>query len=123
MFSGYICLGVGFVMVALAPNLPLMMLAAAFAAIGGPLNDLPFADVIQASFPLEEIAKVFRLRMALETAAMLVTMVFSPLLFRLFPIHTVIAWSGVFTFGVGAVGLFRYNDRSNAVAQVDLKVS
>jgi DHA3 family macrolide efflux protein-like MFS transporter len=123
MFWGYVSLGVGFVMVAFAPNLPLMMIAAAIAAIGGPLNDLPFADIIQASFPLEEIAKVFRLRMALETAAMLVAMVFSPLLFRFFPIHIVVAWSGVFTLAIGVAGLMKYNDRSTPQAQVDLKVS
>jgi MFS family permease len=124
MFWGYVTLGVGFIMVAFAPNLPLMMVAAAIAAIGGPLNDLPFADIIQASFPLEEIAKVFRLRMALETAAMLVTLVSSPLLFRMFPIHLVVAWSGVFTLAVGVVGLVKYNDRSTrAHAEVDLKVS
>jgi DHA3 family macrolide efflux protein-like MFS transporter len=127
MFSGYVCLGVGFVLIALAPNLPLMMLASAIAAIGGPLNDLPFADIVQASFPIEEIAKVFRLRMALETAAMLVAMVFSPFLFRLFPIHTVIAWSGVFTLAIGAAGLIQYNDlsggQSTSATEVDLKVS
>jgi hypothetical protein len=105
VFIGYVWMGIGFVCLALAPTLPLIMVSSAFAAVGGPLNDLPFFDLVQSRFPIAEIPKLFRLRMALETAATLACMLVSPILFRVLPIETVIVLCGLIMTAVGVMGL------------------
>jgi DHA3 family macrolide efflux protein-like MFS transporter len=111
-FLGYSWLGVGFILIGLSPNLHYMMAAAAFAAIGGPMNDLPLVDMIQRHFEVNDIPKVYRLRMAVETGATLFAMLMAPALFRIFSVQSVIALCGVVTASVGVVGLLRYGEKS-----------
>lgn len=108
VFSGYLVLGGGFLAMAFAPSVPTLMLAAGFTAIGGPLNDLPFVDLIQSRYRIDEIPAVFRLRTVLDTAATLIGMLLSPKLFALFSIPVVVGACGALTLLVGAVGLLRY---------------
>lgn len=109
MFTGYLWLGTGFVLIAVSHGLPALMLSAAFMAIGGPMNDLPFVDVVQSLFDIDDIPKVIRLRMAVETATTLLCMLISPLLFRVLSSSVVIALCGIAIVGVGAAGLIREN--------------
>jgi hypothetical protein len=105
LFSGYVWMGVGFTFLALAHSLPLTLISAAIAAIGGPMNDLPFFDIVQARFAISEIPKLFRLRMALDTGATLVAMLASPLLFLKFEVGTVILFCAVVMLFTGLLGL------------------
>jgi hypothetical protein len=93
LFIGYLCLGIGFVAMGLAPNLYWLMLASAWSGFGGPMNDLPMVDMIQ-KYPMHEIPKIFRLRMAGEIGACLVFMSFSPLIFRVVSVQSVIWGTG-----------------------------
>lgn len=104
LFLGYVWMGVGFVWVAMAPSISTLMAAAAFSALGGPMNDMTFLDLIQARYSLEEIPRVFRLRISVEMAATLLGMLAAPGLMRLFDVRAVIAACGVATFVVSAVG-------------------
>jgi hypothetical protein len=112
MFCGYSWMGVGFLLMALSPNIYFLMLTSAFAAFGGPMNDLPFVDLAQSGFSIDDIPKIFRLRMAVETAATLVCMLISPMLFRIFSIQIVIGFAGIVTLGVGIYGLWRYSEKA-----------
>jgi hypothetical protein len=57
MFTGVTILGAGFILVAYAPSLPLMMAAAAVSAIGGPMDDLSFLHVMQRLYKGRDIAR------------------------------------------------------------------
>ena len=105
MFSGFLWLGFGFTLVSMAPSIALMMAAAVFTGFSGPMNDLTFVDLIQARFPITEMTRVFRLRIAVETASTLVFMLISPVLLRLFGVRIVIAMCGVVWMSSGLIGL------------------
>ena len=105
VYLGYLVLGAGFFLMAVSPNLKWLMMAAAFTAIGGPLNDVPFIDLIQSRYSVDEIPKVFRFRMALDTGATLIGMLFAPTLFHVHSIQSVVGACGLLTFGVGLLGL------------------
>ncbi|MDR3606385.1 MAG: MFS transporter [Oligoflexia bacterium] len=105
LFAGYVWMGIGFILMALSPSLLLILLSSALAAIGGPLNDLPFFDLVQARFQIADIPKIFRLRMVLETGATLVCMLASPMLFRVLNVETVIVLCGLSMTVAGLLGL------------------
>ena len=104
IYCGLSLLGVGFILISIANSIPLLMLVAAITAVGGPMNDIPFTDLVQVQFPLRDLTKVFRLRMTLETLFTLLLMLASPFLFRMFGVRNVILWCGVFTFLFGLSG-------------------
>jgi hypothetical protein len=105
VFWGYLGLGIGFVAMGLAPSLVVLAIASAVAGFSGVLNDLPLVDMIQGSFAIHEIPKIFRLRTAGEIAASLLCFLVSPVLFRLVPVGTVIwAIGGVFLL-IAAYGI------------------
>lgn len=94
VFWGYLCLGIGFIGMGLASSLSALMLGSMFSGFAGPMNDLPVVDMIQTKFPIHEIPKIFRLRMAGEIFASLLCFSFSPMLFRAIPVGTVICLVG-----------------------------
>ena len=108
LFCGYLWMGAGFVAMGAAPGLGALAAACAWAGFGGPINDLPFVDIVQDLYPVAEIARVFRLRMAAETAAGLILLLLAPALFRAAPVRLVISACGVIFALFGAVGLARH---------------
>ena len=80
MFLGYVVMGSGFFLLALAvwvlPNrpalLPAMMLAGSGPGLGGPFFFVPMITRMQTIFHGPEIARVFRLRLVIMAASMLV---------------------------------------------------
>lgn len=107
VYIGLAWLGFCFLFIGIAKSFPLLMLATALTAIGGPLNDIPFVDLTQSQVPLRDLPKVFRLRMVVENFATFVCLLISPLLFRMFEIRTVILACGFFILAVGIAGLIR----------------
>lgn len=95
----------GFIALGLAPSPVWMMVAAAFAAIGAPLSNLPFLNILQHEFDSADIARIYRLRMVSEWAFVLLAMAISPSLFSLISPHDVIIGCGLATGLVGAYGL------------------
>jgi DHA3 family macrolide efflux protein-like MFS transporter len=115
LFCGYIWLGLGFIWVGLAPSLHALMAAAAFSGFGGLMNDLPFVDLMQDHYSLEEIPKIFRLRIALETFATLVVMLLSPMIYRAFSAQTVIGACGVIFLFLGSIGFLKFGDADRSL--------
>ncbi|OFW99354.1 MAG: hypothetical protein A3D94_02240 [Alphaproteobacteria bacterium RIFCSPHIGHO2_12_FULL_66_14] len=78
MFLGYVAMGGGFALIAVAawllPNpwmLPAMMLAGLLAGFGGPFYFIPMITRLQTAYRGPEIARVFRLRLAVMAGSML----------------------------------------------------
>jgi len=78
MFMGYVVMGAGFSLLALAvwtlpPDrlLPAMMVGALMAGLGGPFFFVPMITRMQTVFHGHDIARVFRLRLVVMAAAML----------------------------------------------------
>lgn len=119
MFSGFLWMGFGFLLLSVAPSLQFLMWASALTAVGGPLNDLPFVDMVQARYPVEELAKVFRLRMVVETGATLLCMLVSPMLFRMFSVPMVIGFCGIATLICGVIGLVKYSEEILVISDAE----
>lgn len=109
---GLLWLGVGFIGIALSHSFPLLLFFAAFTAVGGPLNDLPCTDLIQAKIELKDLPKIFRLRMTLDNAAAFAFMLVSPFVFKLFAVRTVILACGTITIAAAAWGLFERRQKA-----------
>jgi DHA3 family macrolide efflux protein-like MFS transporter len=107
-FLGTLIIGTGFVAVALAPTVALQMAAAAFCGVGGPMEDLSFLNVLQNSYRGSDIARIFRLRMALAFGGIFTVFLISPLLFRLFSVSAVIGGCGAGLVCYAIFGLLRF---------------
>lgn len=107
MFSGYALFGIGFIFLGCAPTIPWMMAAGVFSGFAGPMNELAFSDTIQSRFPANEISRVVRLRMAVETLSTLIFTGISPLLFRTLGPRGTIVFCGLTWVGSGALGFLR----------------
>jgi hypothetical protein len=90
MFLGYVVMGVGFSWLALsvwllAPDklLPAMMLGGLLSGLGGPFFFVPMITRMQTVFHGYDIARVFRLRLVVMAAAMLVSSVLATWSFEL----------------------------------------
>lgn len=68
MFPARALLGLGFLGLAFAPSLPLLMLLAPIAAFGGTMGDLPFLALMQHQFEVGQIGRIFGLRVTIESA-------------------------------------------------------
>ncbi len=78
MFLGYVAMGTGFALIAVAAwsldnpyKLPAMMLAGLISGFGGPFFFIPMITRMQTVFHGTEIARVFRLRLAVMAGSML----------------------------------------------------
>jgi DHA3 family macrolide efflux protein-like MFS transporter len=110
LYFGHLWMGLGFILMGMCQDLHSLMAATLFSAMGGPLNDIPFTDIIQAKYPLAEVPKLFRLRMASETAAVLLAMLVSPTLFRWISVQATIVGCGIVLIFFGMLGFYRYTD-------------
>jgi hypothetical protein len=96
MFLGYVAMGSGFALMALAAwgldnpfKLPAMMAAALISGFGGPFYFIPMITRMQTVYRGVEIARVFRLRLAIMAASMLVfNLAATPLFDLIGPTHT-----------------------------------
>ena len=116
MFSGYVWLGLGFVLIAFSPTIPWIMFSCALTGYSGTMNEVTFFDLVQNRFAANEVTRVVRLRMATDTAAVLVLMLFSPWLFRIMSVPTVIGLCGIIWILTGVVGLFFYLQKLDTAA-------
>jgi DHA3 family macrolide efflux protein-like MFS transporter len=108
MYLGRIVLGIGFVGMAAAPSPLWLMAAAAFAATGGPMNELPVLVRIQTDIPRPLVPAVFRLRLFMDHAGILLGLLIAPGLMSLVGTVPVVAAAGVATILVGLVGLWLF---------------
>jgi hypothetical protein len=104
VYRGFAFIGVGFVILGFSRDPFWMAVGAAICAFGGPMNDLPVTDMIQHRYPHEVRAKLFRLRMSVETGSNLIGMLLGPFLFRVYSPGKVIMILGALVLGCATYG-------------------
>jgi DHA3 family macrolide efflux protein-like MFS transporter len=111
MFLGYVVMGIGFSLLAISvwvlpPNilLPAMMLGGLMAGLGGPFFFVPMLTRMQTVFHGHDIARVFRLRLVVMAAAMLVSSVLATWSFQAIGAVGTQLVCGLMVFAIGAAG-------------------
>jgi DHA3 family macrolide efflux protein-like MFS transporter len=105
MYTGRLILGIGFTAMAFASSPLWLMAAAALAAVGGPLGELPMIVRIQADIPGPLVAAVYRLRMIMDHAGILFGLLIAPSLLEVLGTEPVVALAGAASIAVALVGL------------------
>lgn len=116
IFIGTLCMGVGFLALALieafrlppAALLPAYAAIAAFCAVGGPMQDIPVAVLTQTELPRPDIQAVARAYIAANQVGFLFGLVIAPALLGALPISVVVALCAVPYILFAAIGLRRY---------------
>lgn len=116
IFIGNLCMGIGFLALALieAFRLPPAALLqayaaiAAFCAVGGPMQDIPVAVLTQTELPRPDIQAAARAYIAANQVGFLLGLVIAPALLGVLPISIVVALCAVPYTLFAAVGLRRY---------------
>jgi MFS transporter, DHA3 family, macrolide efflux protein len=124
MFLGYVVMGVGFSWLALsvwllpsAALLPAMMIGGVLAGLGGPFFFVPMITRMQTVFHGHDIARVFRLRLVVMAAAMLVASLVATWCFELMGAVATQLGCGLMILGTGIAGRVlcrRHEDRTRA---------
>ncbi|MCW5747740.1 MAG: MFS transporter [Alphaproteobacteria bacterium] len=111
MYLGYVAMGGGFMLIALAVwvlpadwLLPAMMLAAVIAGTGGPLFFIPLITRTQTVFEGPDIARVWRLRLAIMAGSQLLASLIGTWLFELLGPALTVLGCGLFILLAGIVG-------------------
>lgn len=120
MFLGYVAMGMGFALIALAAwgfdnpyKLPAMMAAGLIAGFGGPFFFIPMITRMQTVFRGAEIARVFRLRLAVMAGSMLLfNLAATPMFDLIGPTHTEF-YFGLLLLALGIGGYIFYRRREN----------
>ena len=120
MFLGYVAMGTGFALIALAAwgldnpyKLPAMMAAGLVAGLGAPFFFIPMITRMQTVFKGAEIARVFRLRLAIMAGSMLFfNLVATPLFDLIGPTHTEF-YLGLLLLALGLSGYLYYRRQEN----------
>jgi len=120
MFLGYVAMGSGFALIALAAwgidnpyKLPAMMMSGLVAGFGGPFFFIPMITRMQTVFRGAEIARVFRLRLAVMAGSMLLfNLAATPLFDLIGPTHTEF-YFGLLLLALGIGGYTYYRRREN----------
>jgi MFS transporter, DHA3 family, macrolide efflux protein len=112
IFSAKLVLAAGFVLLALAPSLPVAMLGAAIAAVGGPLGELPLVATLQGEFARHQTGRIFSLRMMVEQAGVALGLLGSTFLFAHVDVRVAIAGCAVAIGLSGVAGLVRFGIRT-----------
>ena len=105
MFLGVCVIGLGFIVMGSTQHLWVMMLSAACAAIGGPMDDLSLLSILQKGYSSRDVSRVYRLLLTVCHGSTFLCFLISPWLFHYLPIDRVIQLSGVGMFATGIVGL------------------
>ena len=125
MFLGYVAMGTGFALLAVAvwtlPNpwmLPAMMLAGLLSGFGGPFYFIPMITRMQTAYRGAEIARVFRLRLAVMAGSMLAfNLAAAPLFDLLGPTLTEFLF-GLLILALGVGGHIYFRRSENRPARI-----
>ncbi len=111
MLASRIFYGGGIILLALAPDVAMLSLAAACASFGGPMNDIPFLALMQRHFAARQIGRVYAFRLVVDNIGLLAGSLISAAAFAIWPIPAVIGVTGTIMVGYGALALWRGAER------------
>ena len=130
MFMGYVVMGGGFSFLAIAvwvlpadSLLPAMMIGALLAGLGGPFFFVPMITRMQTIFHGHDIARVFRLRLVVMAAAMLVSSLVATWFFQVLGAVATQLACGLLILACGGTGYFlcRRIEKREAAAAIQPK--
>jgi DHA3 family macrolide efflux protein-like MFS transporter len=107
-FLGKIVVGVGFLSLACAATLPVALLSAGVAAIGGPMGDVPLLITIQRDFPAHHVGKIYSLRLMLSGIGSSLGLLLAAPVFARWSPRMGIVLLALATIAVGGVGALRW---------------
>lgn len=111
MFASRLFYGGGIVLIALAPDVTWMAVAAAISSCGGPMNDIPFLALMQRHFAARQIGRVYAFRLVVDSAGLLAGSLLAAAAYADWPVPVVIALTGGVMIGFGCLALWRGVDR------------
>ena len=107
MLASRIFYGGGIVLLALAPNVLTLSIAAAIASFGGPMNDIPFLSLMQRHFPARQIGRVYAFRLVVDSVGLLAGSIAAAIAFAFYPIPWVIGITGAIMIAYGLLASWR----------------
>jgi MFS family permease len=111
VFGAKLILGAGFLLMAFAPTLPVAMIGAAIAAVGGPVGELPLVGMLQTEFPSHQTGRVFGLYMMVQHAGVAIGLILAAPLFALVSERAGIAGCALALAATGLAGLMKFGTR------------
>lgn len=114
MFSGTIIVGIGTALMGVAALLPAdwaltaIAASAAFAAVGGPMKDIPVAVLRQTKLPAADLGAGMRAYIAASSSGALLALLLAPLLLLRIGTVGVIALCGLLLVMTATIGLVRH---------------
>jgi hypothetical protein len=117
-FLGKIVVGAGFLSLAYASTLPVALLSAGVAAIGGPMGDMPLLITMQRDFPAQHVGKIYSLRLTLSGIRSSLGLLLAAPVFARWSPRTGIALLALATMAVGGVGALRWYSRQEHAPSV-----
>ncbi len=118
IFVGKIVLGVGFLLLATARTLPVAMLGSAMAALGGPMGDIMTMTMLQTGLPVNQLGKVYSLRMVMASVGGSLGLLLAVPLFARLSIPISIAICAFLMIATGIAGLVRFGFTEPEAVQV-----
>jgi MFS transporter, DHA3 family, macrolide efflux protein len=115
LWAGHLVLALGFVVIGAAPLLPLALLGACLAAMGGPMGDLMLTVLVQEGVPQEHAGKAFAFLYTMWSAATVVGLILATPLYAAFPVRSVMLVASVLAALLSLVGVLRYRKPTPAV--------
>ena len=106
--ASMVVLGAGFLLMGWAPSLPVAMLGASLAAIGGPMGGLPLISLLQSEFPSNHAGRVFSLRFMTEHAGVTTGLLLATPLYAIASVRMGIATCALLLVAGGAAMFARF---------------
>lgn len=110
-FAGKLVLAGGFLLMASASVLPVILIGSGVAAIGGPMGDIPLLTLLQTEIHPECLGKTYSLRRTLSYAGVLVGTLLAVPWFTLTGVRGGIAGCALLIAATGIIGLMRFSGR------------
>lgn len=115
MFVGKIILGAGFVLMVCTVSLPIILLGACLAGVGGPFFDIMVSILIQTHLPADQIGKISSVRFLVEDAGNFFGLLLSVPLFAILSPSLGIGLCAVIMVATGLFGLLGFGLREPVV--------
>ncbi|GHO45417.1 MFS transporter [Ktedonospora formicarum] len=108
MFLGGLVVGSGFLLMVSVPSLPVAMLGASLAALGGPMGDIPMAVMMQTELPPHHLGKIYSLADMTNALGSLLGPLLALPLYQYLSVQQAISVCALIFVTTGLLGLLRF---------------
>jgi DHA3 family macrolide efflux protein-like MFS transporter len=118
MLMGRLIVGAGFLIMVSRPILAVVLFGSAFAALGGPVADIPFLMLVQTDLPSNQMGKVFSLDMTVEQAGGAIGLLLAIPLFHYVSTPIAITICALVIASTSVAGLIRFGFREPVIEAI-----